>query len=114
MTSHKPALAFKRQFDLSEGATEYILVNKKIMIDDNQYCFVKDSRKIRIFQGGDVEELFFTREFFTIIDNLGIPPSDMIREFTKALNQDAIMECSLFGTMLFLQSQILAMDSINR
>lgn len=86
--SYNPALQFNQQFYPSEGADEYISIINQMITGAGDYCFVKDSHKIQIFQGIDTRELPFTREtFLAIIDHLlGIDPGDIITNFTKYLN----------------------------
>ena len=91
MTSHRAALTFKREFDPSEGSFENITVQNQEQTDDNVWRFVTDSRKVRVFTRTCVEELLFTKEIFiAVIDVLQVVNKEVIKEFTKCLNQDML------------------------
>ena len=93
MSCHKAALTFKREFDPSEGSFEDITVRSQEQTDDNRWRFVTDSCKVRVFTGKCVEELLFTKEMFiAVIDVLQVVNKEVIREFTKCLNQDMLAE----------------------
>ena len=84
---------FKREFDPSEGSFKNITVQSQEQTDDNVWRFVTDSCKVRVFTRKCVEELLFTKEMFiAVIDVLQVVNKEVIKEFTKFLNQDMLVE----------------------